>query len=71
MLFDEIEISTAGKNQLLKNLILQPLMADLKHKKEQLKELPDSKILELAAKEATKSYLRLKDDQSLQYYDVL
>ena len=46
-------------------------MTDLKQKKEQLKELPEDKILELATKEATNAYLRLKDDQSLQQYDVL
>jgi hypothetical protein len=38
----------------------------LKQKKEQLKELPEDKILELATNEATSSYLRLKDDLNLQ-----
>ena len=33
--------------------------------------MPEDKILELATKEATNQYLRLKDDQSLQQYDVL
>ena len=70
MLFDEIELIN-GKNEQIKNLILQPLVTDLKQKKEQLKELPEDKILELASKEATNAYLRLKDDQSLQQYDVL
>jgi len=70
MLFDEIEL-TQSKNKQIKNLILQPLVTELKHKKEQLKELPEDKILELANKEATSQYLRLKDDQSLQQYDVL
>jgi hypothetical protein len=73
-LVDETDVNNEGYSQ---NIILQPLkesllaQKDRKYKDKATNELSSQALTELALQEAKRNYLRLRDDFSLQQYDVL
>ena len=73
-LVDEADVTNESYSQ---NIILQPLkemllsQKDISHNGKPVKDLTPKELTEMALAEAKEKYLRLRDDWSLQQYDIL